>query len=61
MRWQAIQERAAETVPLAALRLGAAGAAGIEEVQSLGDIAEGLRAKAGDSIAAFYLEAMKIK
>ncbi|KAL0259334.1 hypothetical protein SLS55_005070 [Diplodia seriata] len=58
MRWQAIQERASATVPTTSLVLPS----GIQEVQGLGDIAEGLRSTGdqGDSLAAFFLESMKI-
>ncbi|EKG12687.1 hypothetical protein MPH_10186 [Macrophomina phaseolina MS6] len=58
MRWQAIQERASESVPLASIAL----APGIQEVQGLGNVAEGLKATGseGESLATFFLESMKV-
>ncbi|KAL1388965.1 hypothetical protein HDK64DRAFT_114240 [Phyllosticta capitalensis] len=63
MRWQAIQERAAENCPMSSLTLISSDAKGIEEVQGLGEIAEGLRSygKNGAEVANFFLESMKIK
>ncbi|KAF2087055.1 hypothetical protein K490DRAFT_65923 [Saccharata proteae CBS 121410] len=62
MRWQAIQERGTQTVEYASLTL-TSNSTGIVEVESLGDIAEGLRKQpgSGPEIADFFLECMKIK
>ncbi|KAK7543877.1 hypothetical protein IWX49DRAFT_145374 [Phyllosticta citricarpa] len=63
MRWQAIQERASESCPMSALTLISAGMKGIQEVQGLGEMAEGLKShgEKGSEVASFYLESMKIK
>lgn len=63
MRWQAIQERATDEVLLSSLTLLGKGAAGVREVEGLGDISEGLMASGpqGPMIAQLFLESMKIK
>jgi hypothetical protein len=63
MRWQAIQERGAEDVPITALGLLEAGQHSVEEVEGLGNITERLKTKvtSGESIANFFIESMKIK
>lgn len=58
MRWQAIQERATDTVPMTSLTL----TPGIQEAQGLGDIAEALKTSPehGETVATFFLESMKV-
>ena len=60
MRWQAIQERASQITSYSSLDLTPTG---IEEVQTIGDIAERLKSlrNGDDELADFFLEGMKIK